>query len=144
MTSTKEQRTAIAARLKEWWEDNKGGFRPLYIRHQTANKVRGPAKPKNRTEEWVAKLSDVNAGVSSGATNQLRRLGDKAIDALINRGLVSTDGITRNRARDLLREITGQNFAFEGIRGNQAARNTAIEQWRGWAQANGHIPGIGN
>ena len=68
----------------------------------------------------------------------MRSRGEKAVHDLITRGLTSNDGITRNRARDLLREITGQSFGFEGIRGGDAARREAIDKWKAWAQENGH------
>ena len=141
MNSTGDQRKAIAGRLEEWWGENKGRFRPLYIRNETANEATVQAKPKDRIGEWIAQLGDVDATVSSGATNQLRNRGDKAIHDLITRGLTSNDGITRNRVRDLLREITGQSFGFEGIRGGDANRRAAIEKWKSWAQANGYTAG---
>ena len=104
-------------------------------------KKAAPRQPKDRIGEWINQLRDVDASVADGAVSQLRSKGEEVIPALISRGLTANDGITRNRVRDLLREITGENFGFEGIRGNDAARKAAIEKWQAWAQANGHTGG---
>ena len=138
MTTDQEKRKEIAGRLETWWEDNKRGYRPLYAAHATSGEKAAPRQPKDRVGEWIAQLRDVDANVSNGAMSQLRNKGDEVIPDLIARGLSANDGITRNRVRDLLREMTGQNFGFEGISGNATDRSAAIAKWQAWAQENGH------
>ncbi|TVR08254.1 MAG: hypothetical protein EA401_14240 [Planctomycetota bacterium] len=130
-----EARQRIAREVEEWWQEHRRDFVPVHLR----GRERSPQQQHDRQlREWIHALGSIDSGEVSAALANLRRRGDDAIPALID-GLGHGDGVVRNRVRDLLREMTGQQFAFEGIRGDNHSRNAAIERWREWAQEAGHV-----
>lgn len=130
--SSSDQRQRIREQLREWWEGEQANFVPAHLRGRASAQSRDPVTA------WVRQLGATDGAEIAAATNQIRRRGTSAIPALIA-GLEDGNGIVRNRARDLLREISGQNFGFEGIRGSDAARQEGVQRWRQWAQEAGHL-----
>ena len=84
--------------------------------------------------QWVLLLSM--------PVNQQRRLRKSAPKAkqrcAISLRLVSLLKIPSAQSlRDLLRELTKQNFGFEGIKGSDAQRQKALKAWKDWAESAG-------
>ncbi|TVR08255.1 MAG: hypothetical protein EA401_14245 [Planctomycetota bacterium] len=138
MNASQDERETASQRLLAWWEEEKNTFTPMHMRGQVREEQEDDDDPTTRMAVFVAQLGDLDEAVSRNALSQLRRAGDDAIAPLIN-GLQHNDGVVRNRARDLLREITGQNFSFQGMRGSEEERQQAREAWIDWARANGHM-----
>ena len=131
--SLQEDRERIVDQLREWWQREGNRFVPVPLR----GKVNAPSAQAVHTQigQWIKQLS--NTIESAGATLQIRQKGNDAIADLIRVGSPSQDPIVRNRSRDLLREITNQNFGFEGIGGSDAQRQKAIKSWQDWAKSAG-------
>jgi hypothetical protein len=128
-----ERREKIADQLENWWKEEKTRFTFVAFRGQDI--AGAPATPKaDPIAQWVSQLGDLDGKVAAEAQANLRRKGDEAVSYLIE-GLKGKDGIVRNKCRDLLREISGENYGFEGIRGSDSARAAAIGKWEAWAAA---------
>lgn len=133
-----DERQASSERLLAWWEEEKNTFTPVHMRGLVSEEPSEEESPETRLAVHVAQMADLDEAVSRNALSRLRAAGDDAIAPLIN-GLQHNDGVVRNRARDLLREMTGENFGFEGMRGDDEQRQRAREAWIDWARTNGHM-----
>lgn len=129
-------RAAAAERLSTWWDENKNTF--VWLEFRNTGGSAGQAPRRDPLAEAVGRLASIEAGVADSAMAALRRGGDDAIGHLID-GLARGDLVIRTRSRDLLREITGQNFGYSPAGGSNADRDQARERWIAWAIEAGHL-----
>ena len=123
-------------RFREWWNDNQHTFVWLEFKN-TGGGEDGAAPQRDPLREAVLQLSGIEAGIAEGAMATLRRAGNEAVPALLDGLAHPSDAVIRTRSRDLLREMTGQNFGFEPTRGSDADRGRVREEWINWATEEG-------
>lgn len=126
------------ARLEKWWEEEKGRF--TFVEFQDMMNSGGGALAVQRdpVEEWIGNLGSLDGAEARTAYENLRGRGEEAIPALIE-GLGNANPLIGNKCRDLLREITGQNFGYDAALGTDAEQQKIIDRWREWAAGAGHL-----
>ncbi len=132
--------------LKNWWKDNKDSFVPPVIvkmRNAAIASSGGQSGPSKQqlVVERINKLASIEKLEVSSAANYIIKQDTDAIAPLITNGLNHSSGIVREESVKLLRQITGQHFAFSGLTGSEADRDAARNKWVEWATAEGHLGG---
>lgn len=118
-------------RLEDWWDEEGNTFVFLEFRGQMTTGGGGPVK-RDKREIWIGQLSSLDPDEARAAFDGLLGEGDNAVPMLI-KALEASDGIRAGKARDLLRQITRQNFGFEPVRGSNEERKAALQKWQAWA-----------
>lgn len=138
-----EERERRVAFAKRWWETNKDDFVPSEIQRQREAAMRtgsqDVAGPGRQVIERIGRLNDTDEIRVSSAETFLLNQNEAAIAPLIQHGLTHASGIVRQRADALLRQITDENFGFEGLVGSEDDREAARQRWREWARQAGHM-----
>ncbi len=138
-----EERERRVNFAKRWWEDNKDDFEPAELRRRREQLLRADPRdeggPERQIVERIASLNNTDETRVSAAETFLINQAEAAIAPLIRHGLTHSSGIVRQRSDALLRQITSQNFNFQGLVGSEDDREAARQRWREWARQEGHM-----